>query len=66
MKIQITDKKAVSILYGTKYGYGQDLVKDGGENLLFSGAKSYFLGGGWWRISGYSSRDVSDVIDMLS
>lgn len=66
MNIQITDEKATSILYGTKYGYSQELIKDGSENLLFSGAKGYYLGGGWWRISGYSSNDVSDVINKLN
>lgn len=35
--------------------------------LLKSGAKGYFLGGGWWLISGYVSdgSDVSKALDDL-
>lgn len=36
-------------------------------NLLLTGAKAYFSGGGWWRISGYAwdGRDVKPLIKML-
>ena len=34
------------------------------EQLLVSGAKAYWLGGGWWHISGYA-HDGSDVDSML-
>jgi len=30
------------------------------EVLLNSGAKAYYLGGGWWKLSGYT-QDGSDV-----
>ena len=38
------------------------------SNLLITGAKGYYLGGGWWRISGYSQngRDVDIVMDILA
>ena len=36
----------------------------GVENLLATGAKLYYLGGGWWRITGYAydGRDVTPYI----
>lgn len=35
--------------------------------LLTTGAKAYYLGGGWWRISGYaqSELDVDDIVTRL-
>ena len=30
------------------------------EVLLTTGAKAYYLGGGWWRLSGYAA-DGSDI-----
>lgn len=38
------------------------------EFYLFTGAKGYYLGGGWWLVSGYSQdgKDVDDVINRLT
>ena len=42
------------------HAFAQSLVQaplnlEGGENLVTStGAKLYYLGGGWWRIAGYA------------
>lgn len=44
--------------------YLKDHAKTGGEVCLFTYAKAYYRGGGWWLISGYSS-DGSDVAEVL-
>lgn len=57
-----------SILEGTVKGFDQELNTNIGEaNLVFTGAKAYYRGGGWWAISGYSSsgEDVDKVLDKL-
>ena len=41
--------------------YGMELNTNGNENLLYNGAKAYYRGGGWWRIRGYSSKDVPEI-----
>ena len=35
--------------------------------LLFTGAKAYYHGGGWWQFSGYhyAGKDVKDVLVAL-
>lgn len=33
---------------------GGTLYTNGLENLLHTGAKAIYLGGGWWRICGYA------------
>lgn len=37
------------------------------EQSLFTFAKCYFIGGGWWRVCGYAhdGSDVSRVLDVL-
>lgn len=48
--------------------YSNLVVSRNDANLLFTGAKAYYLGGGWWRISGYSwdGGDVDKVLDRLN
>jgi hypothetical protein len=48
--------------------YSNLTVSIGDSNLLITGAKAYYRGGGWWAISGYSwdGKDVDDVIDILN
>lgn len=43
---------------------GTELATTGSENLLATGAKIYYLGGGWWRICGYAydGRDVKPYL----
>lgn len=43
---------------------GTKLDTAGAENLLATGAKLYYLGGGWWRICGYAydGRDVKPYL----
>ena len=43
---------------------GTKLNTSGAENLLSTGAKLYYLGGGWWRICGYAY-DGKDVKPYL-
>ena len=43
---------------------GTTLNTTGAENLLATGAKLYYLGGGWWRICGYAY-DGKDVKPYL-
>ena len=57
--IRATKAEIQSVLWS----YDQELQMKG-ENLLFSGAKAYYRGGGWWRISGYA-QDGFDVERVL-
>jgi len=43
----------VKKMWGYKYGI-LDLVTNGDKNLAHTGAAVYYLGGGWWRVSGYA------------
>jgi len=42
-------------------------ITSGCEYYLCTGAKGYYLGGGWWLVSGYShdGSDVEEVLDHL-
>ena len=66
-KIQVSKKRMEKALYGTKWGDAQELQMKG-SNMLFTGAKSFYLGGGWWTIAGYAQdgRDVQQVLDFLN
>lgn len=39
--------------------------RDTTGQLMASGAKAYWLGGGWWKVSGYASNG-SDVVDTVN
>ena len=41
--------------------YGRELNTNGSENLLYNGSKAYYCGGGWWRIRGYSTKDIPEI-----
>ena len=43
-------------------------ITQGKEMLLKTGAKGYYLGGGWWLVSGYSQdgKDVDNIINELT
>ena len=60
--IKVTKKEIQSVLWSED----QELQMKG-ENLLFTGAKAYNRGGGWWRICGYAQdgRDVERVLRIL-
>lgn len=66
MKIRTTFAAIIAILYGTKYKIDQQLNTDGSANLLIFGNKAYYLGGGWWYISSYSSRDLVETKRLLT
>lgn len=59
VKVQWTFSKAQSCLWDST-----TLVTTGAENLLATGAKLYYIGGGWWRICGYAydGRDVKPYL----
>lgn len=66
MKKQVKASVMETMLNG--FGKGIDVMLDmsGDANLLFSGAKARYVGGGWWSITGYSNHDVVDVVSMLN
>ena len=47
--------------------YSEISINKNDSNLLITGAKAYYRGGGWWIISGYSQdgMDVTKIIDIL-
>lgn len=48
------------------YGHELSLVMNE-KNLLFTGAKIAYLGGGWWEITGYAQdkRDIAAAVMVL-
>lgn len=63
--IKCKNSEIIKVLDGFKHGITDLETRKGHSNLLFTGAKAYPLGGGWWRISGYSY-DGSDVEKILT
>ncbi len=62
MKIRATFDAIKDLL-----NYGQELSTSE-KNLLCTGAKALYLGGGWWSITGYAQdkRDVLSIKKMLT
>jgi len=65
VKIRTTFEKMSTCLDG--YLGERILATDNEANLLFTGAKAYYRGAGWWHISGYhyAGEDVSRVLNRL-
>ena len=62
VRLQASDWEISGVL-----SYGQPLEKSGEALLLTSGAKAYYVGGGWWRIIGYAQdgHDVKNIVDSI-
>ena len=56
--------KAVKLVLD--YGHELSLVMNE-KNLLFTGAKIAYLGGGWWEITGYAQdkKDIAAAVIVL-
>ena len=46
--------------------YGAELDTSGMPNLLWNGAKAYYMGGGWWRFHWYSNVDEASLKGRLA
>lgn len=62
VKIRTTFKDMAKVLTSPDTN---KLDTEGNTNLLFTGAKAYYLDGGWWKVYGYAM-DNSDVLDVVT